>query len=638
VRSVVSTFEGLVEPTVVVVGEALDLDLILPPGARVLRVGPGHLDPEPAPIALAVLDARSYPLDVLRAARHSTRLGAVPALVLCGDDSDPALDTVGADDILAAPFGRSAASRVRVLIELGRTRFALWFAEQALEHSVSGLTIGDPTQPGAPIVHATSAFETITGYSLAEVRGQNCRFLQGTDTDPAARATLRAAIQDGRIAQVTLLNYKKDGTPFWNEVTVFPMRTPSGEPLRWTGGVQHDVTSLVEARAEVDRLLTLLLRRQAFDQTILNGVDVGIVTTDAYGRVTFVNRSARDVLGREGELDGLDVRALLALPDGPAVILRNESERRWPHSLRVGEREIEIDLSVTRAHASAQESLGFFYIFRDRTEEKQHEEDRRRLERLAAMGTMVAGFAHEIRNPMASLRSIAEALNDELVEAELKLPHVARMLKVLERVESLIRASLLFGRPSPPRRAAHRPWTILSAAVSALVPRTCSIGGELSIEAEPELPDVFVDDGQLMQALVILLNNALDATGSAQRVLLRARSLGAPSERGEGDEEPPSRRFVRFDVCDDGPGIAPDLIGRIFDPFFTTKASGTGLGLSIAQQLVTENASRLEVTSSAGGPTMFSVIVPRATTDSLSPHRVSRSSAPPPQSVARTGK
>jgi signal transduction histidine kinase len=227
------------------------------------------------------------------------------------------------------------------------------------------------------------------------------------------------------------------------------------------------------------------------------------------------------------------------------------------------------------------------------------------------MGTMVAGLAHELRNPIASLRSIAESLGEELAETPVKLPHVTRMLGVLGRVERLLRTSLAFASPNPPRRAPHPPWTLVSAAVSALLPRTRELGGELAVEAEHDLPDVLVDDSQLLQILVILLNNALDATQSARQVLVRAELARPASEtRARRSEPPPSH--VRFVVRDEGPGISPEILGRIFDPFFTTKATGTGLGLSIAQQLVAENGGRLEVASAPGGPTTFGVLVPIA--------------------------
>jgi signal transduction histidine kinase len=227
----------------------------------------------------------------------------------------------------------------------------------------------------------------------------------------------------------------------------------------------------------------------------------------------------------------------------------------------------------------------------------------RRLERLAAIGTMVAGFAHEVRNPVAALRSLAESLDEDLVDLGLRMPQVQRMQDVLDRIERLVRTSLQFGRPDPPRLAAHRPWEIASQALAAMGPRTRALGGSIQVEVEPDLPDVVVDRDQVAQALIVILDNALDATGVPRDVTLRA---GRGDDDGDGDEH--DALEVVFSVSDAGPGIAPEIMAHIFDPFFTTKAAGLGLGLSIAQQLVSENAGRLEVASARGGPTAFTLV------------------------------
>lgn len=365
---------------------------------------------------------------------------------------------------------------------------------------------------------------------------------------------------------------------------------------------------------------------RTFDQIILDGVDVGIVTTDDAGKVTFVNRAATEILELDPTLDrdpvGSDVGALLALTE-PLDALVGDSSRRGMSHLLVTARgsELDLEISVSRAEDAVHERIGFFFIFRDVREEKARETERRRFERLVAMGTMVAGFAHEVRNPVAALRSLAESLAEELSDDELLLSHVTRMLQVLERIERLVRTSLQFGRPTAPRRAPHRPWNILNQAVAQLAPRSGPLAGKLRVEVEPELPDVYVDDAQLTQVLIILLNNALDAAGAHGRLVLRAVGTKPTDDAGRGRKSvpppPPSSPrgaapcpVVKFEVIDDGPGIPAGILGRIFDPFFTTKPSGTGLGLSIAQQIVNENGGRLEVTSPRGGPTTFSVFAP----------------------------
>lgn len=341
---------------------------------------------------------------------------------------------------------------------------------------------------------------------------------------------------------------------------------------------------------------------------ILEGVDVGIVATTEDGIVTFANRAAKTLLRLQREASGLSARELLGLPDSPSALVRGATrcEVAYPHQLSDGG-QLDLELSVCRGDAGGGLSAGYYLIVRDVREEKLREAERRRFERLAAMGTMVAGFAHEVRNPVAAIRSIAEELEEELHEAGASTLHVGLLLQMVGRVERLVRTSLQFGRPAAPRRARHRPGAIVASAMTELRPRLRPLAEEIAVEIEEDLPDVHVDERHIAQVLVILLKNALDAAGSPSRVRMRlrlARALHPGLRSTEGD---PS---VTFEVINEGAGIAPDVLGRVFDPFFTTKPTGTGLGLSIAQQLVHENCGRLGVDSPPGGPTSFWLVVP----------------------------
>jgi len=369
--------------------------------------------------------------------------------------------------------------------------------------------------------------------------------------------------------------------------------------------------ALVLMRKEKDDALRRLQETERFDHAILDGVNMGIITTDADGAVTFVNRTAAQLLDVDSESIGADVELLLGLPLTPDALLAGELCRTVDYLLtrRDGE-ELDIEVSVSRGMSSEPGTTnggpGYFFIFRDVREDKQRVEERARFERLAAMGTMVAGFAHEVRNPVAAMRSIAEELDEELRDSGVTTPHVALMLRMLERIERLVRTSLQFGRPAAPKRSPQRPWLIVQFALAELRPRLRGLGGELVVEIDDDLPSVNVDEKQIAQALVVLLNNALDATSEPGRVTVRVTR----ERRGDdlhSDAPPPST--VRFEVKDDGAGIAPEIFTRIFDPFFTTKPTGTGLGLSIAQQIVSENGARLEVTSNPAVATTFAIVI-----------------------------
>ena len=132
-------------------------------------------------------------------------------------------------------------SPVAASLDTQRVRAQLELKNRALASSVEGITIADARLPDNPLIYANAGFERLTGYSAAEVVGRNCRFLQGPGTDPQAVAILRTAIQNRRAVTVTLLNYRRDGTPFWNRLSITPVRNAAGAVTHFIG-VQSDVT------------------------------------------------------------------------------------------------------------------------------------------------------------------------------------------------------------------------------------------------------------------------------------------------------------------------------------------------------------------------------------------------------------
>lgn len=606
-------FGAFVSFGLAVVGSVGDLLREILPGIPIERIAVEDMDEAAPEAACWVLDLRQVLPTRAAAWRKAGRRRHVLVVVTFRRLTAQELADIDPDDVVVLPTDEPVLPRrLSLALEVGRSRLALAFADEALRESVNGVSIADVSEPDAPLVHVSPVFERLTQFTVAEVIGKNCRLLQREDRDQPGIHHLKKAVATRSRASAIVKNYKKDGTAFWNEVTVFPVLV-DGRPTRWMAGVQHDVTSLVSAQAEIESLYRLLLDQQTFDQAILDGIELGILTTDHEGKVTFANRTATQLLHVDTEsATGSEVATLLRLPSTPRALLGGASRTQISHAYTTSEgAELDLEISMSAGDGLDDARVGFFVIFRDVREEKLRETERRRFERLAAMGTMVAGFAHEVRNPVAALRSLTEELEEELTIAGVHLPHSGRMLRVLERIERLVRTSLRFGRPAAPKRGAHRPWVICSAALEGIAPRTLASNDQISVESDLELPDVYVDDGQIAQALVILLDNALDAAGGPRGVHLRLLP-GRPIDidpRFRKSVPPPAFAGVRFEVVDEGPGILPADLSRIFDPFFTTKPSGTGLGLSIAQQIVAENGGRLEVTSTRG-MTTFAITVP----------------------------
>ena len=148
--------------------------------------------------------------------------------------------------VMKFPLSEGGKRRIGAVIlditEWKRTENTLRMRERAIMAATQGLIIADPNQPDCPLIYASPACEKITGYHYTEVLGRNCRFLQGKETDPAAVAQLRAAIREGKSCTVELLNYRKDGAPFWNELSISPVRDEAGRLINFIG-VQADVTA-----------------------------------------------------------------------------------------------------------------------------------------------------------------------------------------------------------------------------------------------------------------------------------------------------------------------------------------------------------------------------------------------------------
>ena len=354
--------------------------------------------------------------------------------------------------------------------------------------------------------------------------------------------------------------------------------------LRMAAEVERSRAALSQAQVEIESLYRVMLEQQSFHQAILDGVEVGIVTTDPWGRVTFANRGARELLQPPGDVTGSDVVVLLWLParrrrarQRPAAAARpGHHPATAPSRAGAGRRRGD-GADDTRAASTSSSATA-------RGETRRR---RQRVERLAGDGNHGRRLRHDVRNRWRRCDP-SRGAGGELVAAKLVLPHARRMLVVLERIERLVRTSLQFGRPAAPRRRAYPPYGVCAAAIAGIGERTRASGERVVVEVEPDVPDVFADEAQLVQVLVILLENAIDAVGRPSLVRLRVvRGRTDPDSRPRKTLPPPPPA-VRFEVLDQGTGIAPGDLSRIFDPFFTTKPTGTGLGLSIAQQIVHE--------------------------------------------------
>lgn len=226
-----------------------------------------------------------------------------------------------------------------------------------------------------------------------------------------------------------------------------------------------------------------------------------------------------------------------------------------------------------------------------------------RAEMCFAVGALAAGIAHEIRNPLVSMHTFLQLASGRLDDDD--LASFARVAAAeVDRINQLIDELLALGKPPAAAATAAAPEAGVDEAVGRVVtlltPQARAQRVELVRLPSPALlPAARIDPGRLVQVLLNLGLNGLQATPSGGRVTIAA----AAAERG---------RACRIEIGDGGPGISHEIRGSIFEPFFTTKAGGTGLGLPIAARLVAEAGGRIEVESTEGRGSSFAVYLPAA--------------------------
>ena len=346
-------------------------------------------------------------------------------------------------------------------------------------------------------------------------------------------------------------------------------------------------------RSELLRSETRLEALEAIYSAVVRSIASGILTMGEDGRVTYLNPAAEHLTGlSDRAARGQPLKSLL--PELAASIARPRERGRPEVRLRAHDGQERILGYATAPLAGG--VGGMVILFQDLTGLRQMEEAVRRADRLAVVGGLAAGLAHEIRNPLASMCGSIEVLGAApgLDDQERRLMQVVR--SEAERLEGLVREFLSFARPLSPSLEALDGARAVADTVELFRAQVGEKGIELVARADSPVW-VSADPGQLRQVLWNLLGNAADATPAGGRVEVRIASQG-----GRGVLE----------VSDTGSGIAEEDLQRIFDPFFTTKDRGTGLGLAIVHRIVEAHGGHLSVRSEVGRGSAFRVELPLA--------------------------
>lgn len=456
----------------------------------------------------------------------------------------------------------------------GRALVALAYAQIALDVAMAGAVV-------AITGFAESVF--VFMYSLGIVNGAIVLFRRGALT----------ALGLALVTHVSLVAAAAPSWSAWPVTRVFVQLAAFGVTAALASYLAELLRRTGEELAERETDLAAIT---ALHESIVQSMTSGMLTLDSGGRVTFLNRAGE-------QMTGLSAEALVGRPPGPwAAAFRTDVSRgETDFSTAAGAR-LRLGYSSFDLRGRDGAALGTAIIFQDLTPFRALEERMARSERLADLGRVAAGLAHELRNPLASMMGSLELLRgvEALRGEDRRLIDIA--LREGGRLGELVTEFLAFARPAPPRHAPCdlAPLIAETLDVFANDPAASPVTVERALAPAP----ASCDPSQLRQVLWNLLLNAAHAASepAGRRGAIRVAS-GTDADGA----------YVL--VEDDGPGIAQADRERIFLPFFTTKEHGTGLGLPTVQRIVDAHGGTVTLEAPASGGTRFVVHLPAARAD-----------------------
>lgn len=362
------------------------------------------------------------------------------------------------------------------------------------------------------------------------------------------------------------------------------------------------------------RLYTQLQDSKIYNEILVDSLVSGVIAANHDGTLTVFNQEAQRItrlssaatLTRPLSVLPSPLATLLqeALEQGTELINRDyflPKEQGDPTPLRISS-------SVIYGHTGKR--LGAFLVVTDLTTIRQLELQVRRTDRLASLGTLAAGMAHEIKNPLVSIKTFTQLLPERYDDSDFRETFSSLVGGEVKRIDSIVNQLLRFSRPSKPVLIPTSLHALLNNTLKLLHQQLRSKNIQLTTALTAAQDQINADGDQLSQAFVNFFLNAIESM-NGQGTLTVTSALTAPSEpHPSWTNGTPTAALILITIHDTGEGIQAEDISHIFDPFFTTKAQGTGLGLSVAHGIIQEHGGLINVESEVTQGTTFTIAIP----------------------------
>jgi nitrogen-specific signal transduction histidine kinase len=350
----------------------------------------------------------------------------------------------------------------------------------------------------------------------------------------------------------------------------------------------------------------------------VNKLDFGIMVLDSKHWIKFLNEKAAQIFRVEKEdmlhnsltnfLSEDEVYAMFTFKQTHVDTLEKPELKIELHK----EEKILLGYSVYQYTDEESGEDGYIISLKDITVHKELQEEKDRIERINSLGTMTTGIAHEIRNPLAGIKAIAQTMEEEMDEDDSKREYLRRIIRQTNRLDDILKSLYAFARPTKPNRGSYSIENILRDVIGSLQAHLRTKNIELIETLHSSLPDIYVDAKQIRQVISNILKNSIEAIKSQGEIRISAHSLenGHPVSKEHFKSLIQGKSYVEIHIHDNGCGISQENLDKVFNPFFTTKMMANGLGLTIVYQTVKENGGMIFMESEGHEGTDCYLILP----------------------------
>jgi PAS domain S-box-containing protein len=373
----------------------------------------------------------------------------------------------------------------------------------------------------------------------------------------------------------------------------------------------NDIEEKIAQKEEmIEHLVRELEDVKNFTESIIQSIGSGIIITEMNDTITYINKAGERMLGfSKEELTGkpFNIFGLKEKQSAIPSFLDNPDDldtRKEGWMKKKDHTEFPVGFTINNHLSIRGERIGKIVVFRDLTNVYKIQEEILRMDRLVSLGKLASGIAQELRNPLAGIKTTAQALSEEMSGDDSRREYLNRITKEIDRLNDLLKTFFSFAKPQKLNLVHCQIKDIINEIIPFLIKEIADKGIRFIETYHPQLPKIKVDKTQMHQVFLNLFLNAIQAMPNGGELKIEATPIHSISSDGF------KQNFMKVVISDSGRGIPPHIVHKIFDPFFTTKSKGIGLGLSITYQIIKKHGGTIKVESQWEQGTSFIINLP----------------------------